>query len=58
MEKRYLDYTDIMNVYGVGQTVARKIIREIRHLYEDGHPLPLGKVFVSDLELYEKSVRK
>lgn len=56
-EKRYVDYEDIMTIYGVGSSVARKIIREIRFLYADGHPLPCGKVFISDLPAYEEKVR-
>lgn len=58
MERRFLDFHDIMKIYGVGESNARKIIREIRNLYEDGHPLPQGKVFVTDLDLYEQKVRK
>ena len=58
IEKRYLDFHDICAVYGIGERNARKIIREIRNLYEDGHPLPQGKVFVTDLDLYEQKVRK
>lgn len=58
MERRFLDFHDIMKIYGVGETIARRTIREIRNLYEDGHPLPQGKVFVTDLDLYEQKVRK
>lgn len=58
MEKRYLKYPDLMVAYGVKETLARKIIREIRALYPEGHPLPVGKIFVSDLDLYEEKVKR
>lgn len=55
--KRWLDHTDIMEIYGVGIGSSYRIIREIRAMYQGKHPLPVGKVFATDLPLYEEKVR-
>ena len=58
LEKRFYDFRDVMEIYGVGESIARKMIKEIRNIYEDGHPLPRGKVYATDLELYENLMKK
>ena len=50
--KRVYDHTDVSAIYGVGRNVAYRIIREIRARYQDGHPLPVGKIFPKDLDTY------
>lgn len=58
LEKRFYDFRDVMEIYGVCEKYARQIIREIRNIYEGGHPLPQGKIYVTDVELYENLIKK
>ncbi len=52
-ERRVLNHKDISEIYGVGTSVAYRIIRETRAKYPNGkHPLPAGKIFKSDLAEY------
>lgn len=57
-ERRALTQKDVSEIYGVGRDVAYRIIREIRARYPNGHPLPAGKIFKSDLaDFFEKGAR-
>lgn len=57
-ERRALTQKDVSEIYGVGKNVAYRIIREIRARYPNGHPLPAGKIFKSDLaDFFEKGAR-
>ncbi len=66
LEKRCYDVNDIQKVYGIGQTEAGKMIRRIRVvLYpptssacKDNHPLPCGKVYATDLPVFEEKMRE
>ena len=52
-ERRILNHKDIQEIYGVGTSIAYRIIREIRGRYPNKqHPLPRGKIFKSDLAEY------
>jgi hypothetical protein len=53
--KAYMDYTDIMKRYDIGETKARRIIRTIQEL-NDGGMLPVGKVLPSEVELWENTL--
>ena len=55
MAKAYMDYTDIMKRYDIGETKARRIIRTIQAL-NDGGMLPVGKVSPSEVELWENTL--
>ena len=57
-ERRSLNVEDVKEIYGVGKNDAYRIIREIRARYPNGHPLPAGKIFKSDLaDYFEKGAR-
>ena len=58
LEKRFYDFRDVMAIYDVSESIARRMIREIRNLYEGGHPLPRGKIYATDVELYENLTKK
>lgn len=66
LEKRSFDIRDIQEVYGIGQTEAGKMIRRIRCvLYppekvseKDNHPLPSGRVYATDLPVFEEKMRE
>lgn len=55
MAKAYMDYTDIMKRYDIGETKARRIIRTIQAL-NCGGMLPVGKVLPSEVELWENTL--
>lgn len=65
VEKRFYDARDIAAIYGTCDKVAGQMIRRIRVvLYppqsaseHDSHPLPVGKVYVSDLPVFERRMR-
>ena len=65
-ERRYYDARDIAAIYGTCEKVAGQMIRRIRVvLYppqsaaeKDSHPLPVGKVYVSDLPIFEDRMRE
>lgn len=65
LEKRSYDVADIQEIYGIGQTKAGEMIRRIRIvLYpptsareKDNHPLPTGRVYATDLPVFEERMR-
>lgn len=65
LEKRSYDIDDIQEIYGIGQTKAGEMIRRIRIvLYpptsaaeKDNHPLPTGRVYATDLPVFEERMR-
>lgn len=65
LEKRSYDVDDIQEIYGIGQTKAGEMIRRIRIvLYpptsakeKDNHPLPTGRVYATDLPVFEERMR-
>ena len=57
VEKRYYGHAEVSQAYGIGRDAAYRVIREIRASYPDGHPLPGGKIFASDLAAYEAKLR-
>lgn len=66
LEKRCYDKNDIQAVYDIGETKAEQMIRRIRVvLYppttraeKDNHPLPCGKVYATDLPVFEERMRE
>lgn len=51
IQKEVLDWKDIQRMVGCGESVSRKIIREIR-AYCGLSPLPKGKIFIGEWKAY------
>lgn len=66
LEKRFYDNADIQAIYGIGEVKAGDMIRRIRCvLYppttpaeKDNHPLPVGKIYATDIPVFEERMRE
>lgn len=54
----YFEYTDIMKRYGVGENVARDVIRDVRRECGGGRIGHVGRVLRAELEYWETLVDK
>lgn len=65
LEKRGLGVKDIEEIYGICDKLAQQMIKRIRIvLYpptsakeKDNHPLPSGRVYATDLPVFEEKMR-